>query len=145
MKYRIWDNVEKKYFEPIYKYSEGLVEEISVVPNGNLLMRKTTNGGVEIWADSAFNKDGRYSVERGSELEDCNGKEFYENDVYAVIGGQIPDFKGKIAFENGSFTGKPLDADYEGEPFGWESDDDEVVSDNWFMSKAEIVGTTHDY
>ena len=62
MKFRIWDNENNKYYEPIYMADKGHLEYLSVRPNGRLLMNK--NG--KIIDESVF--PDRFIIEYESEV-----------------------------------------------------------------------------
>ena len=90
MKYRIWDNENNKYFEPIYLACEGKLEELLMSPSGELNMR-TLNGFAH---ESTF--PDRFVVEYYIGIKDKNGIELCQGDRYRNHGdnNQIDVVKG---------------------------------------------------
>ena len=75
MKYRIWDNQENCYFQPVYQAYKGEVSELSLLPDGSFSMR-TAEGTIH---ESLF--PDRYIIEPSVGRKDDSGQEIYVNDL----------------------------------------------------------------
>lgn len=58
--YKIWDKKKNKFFEPTYCFFEGNLKEITLMPSGDLTMRRIKNGKEEHIHESCF--PDRYEV-----------------------------------------------------------------------------------
>lgn len=79
MEYRIWDNQEQKYYEPIYEGWRGEIDDLSLSPRGQL-SRRTIDKSIH---ESMF--PNRYIVEMFTGLLDINGDKIYENDRVSLM------------------------------------------------------------
>ena len=101
MKYRIWDKVEKCYFEPVYQAHEGNTSEIFLTPSGDLMWFRN---GTKIH-ESAFK--GRFVVEFGIGQPDKKGKEMFEGDILHL--SNRDNFgKVRVVFSQSAFRLVPL-------------------------------------
>lgn len=54
-KYKIWDNLYDKWYEPTYEAYKGNLEDLTLTPCGELIMRKMNkNGKIETRHESMF-------------------------------------------------------------------------------------------
>jgi hypothetical protein len=75
IKFRIWDNEENKFFEPIYEAYKGKLLDLSFDTNGRLLRRT-----LEMPAEHESNFSGRYELSQFIGHKDIKDVEIYEGD-----------------------------------------------------------------
>lgn len=120
IKWRAWDCQNKEYFKPTYEAYKNRLEELLLMPCGDLCMR-TMDGTAH---ESTFQN--RFIVEQFTGLVDKNGKEIYEGDI--VKCREVGYDEEVVAFTYGGFY-----------PFcimGWE-----LTVDN---DACEVIGNIHE-
>ena len=122
-KFRVWDNENNRYFEPVYEAYKGKVEELVISLTGRLALRTMT----DLIDESMF--PNRFILEQYIGLNDKNGKEIYEGDLINEGYGS----PSKI--EYGSFNCSCCDGVY-----GWEF----TYADIRNIERCLVVGNIHE-
>lgn len=78
MKYRVWDNDAKKYFEPVYRAYAGELSELLLTPSGQVVHRTLDGFSLLDW------QRGRWVVEFGVGRVDEAGVGIYQGDIVDV-------------------------------------------------------------
>lgn len=80
IKFRIWDNENNRWYEPIYEAYAGRLEDLSLSPSGQLCMRRFKDGThiEESVHESIFPE--RFIYQQFTGLL-CHGDEVYEGDL----------------------------------------------------------------
>lgn len=91
--YKIWDNEESKWYEPIYQAHSGELSDLFLSQDGKLLEQTITG----IFHESAFSD--KYTVVRYSGLKDKNGKKIFEGDIVRLSYSDELETKTEIDLE----------------------------------------------
>lgn len=96
-RFRIWDNEQQKYFEPLFEAYKGKLLDFSIGLSGQLKRRTH-----EIPAEHESRFEGRYVVEQFTHRTDKDDNEIWQGDV---LGLDDPGDKSKcvVIFHEGAF------------------------------------------
>jgi uncharacterized phage protein (TIGR01671 family) len=137
LKVRVWDNQEKKFFNPTFEAYKGKLEEILFGQSGDICLRRINEHGIVVFEHESIYPN-RFVKSIFTGLKDKNGKEIYEGDLYVSFGNVY-----EIVFKNGAFCGgKNINCCT---PMAWECDDekDELI-EGVFNLQIEIIGNIYE-
>ena len=92
--YRIFDMKENKFFEPTYKGYKGEIEDLSICPHGDLLLRTIDNNTHE----SVF--PNRYMVDMFTGRTDTKDAYIHVRDIVVINGGPNDGRVGAVYFDS---------------------------------------------
>ena len=127
IKFRAWDQVENKWFEPIYEAYKGRLLDMHITLSGQPCIRS-----IEYCSDMRHTE--RYLLEQFTGLTDRNGTEIYEGDIVF-----IPEVKRKyvVFYQNGCFKLYHADPSLNTLVWGTIERVEELVWD------IEVIGNVH--
>ena len=92
IEFRVWDNDNNKYFEPIYRAYKGELEELLMQPSGKLLLRKIEKGIEALYGESLF--PDRFVVEQFTGMTNKHKQRVYVGDAIGHIDNIVENHNG---------------------------------------------------